>query len=162
MYKQSAMHAKRPRRISVIGSGSCDAATFETARVLGRLLAGHGFDIVCGGLGGVMAAACLGAKEAGGRTIGILPGDDPAEANAHVDVPIATGMGIARNVLVVTNGEVVVAVAGGAGTLSEIGVALKLGRPVVALGRHAGLDGVKAATTAEEAAALAAALIADV
>jgi len=153
------MSATRPRRVSVIGSGTCDAATFETARVLGRLLAGQGFEIVCGGLGGVMTAVCQGAREAGGRTIGILPGDDPGAANPFVDVPIVTGLGIARNVLVVKNGDVAVAVAGEAGTLSEIGMALKLGRPVVALGRYAGLDGVHAATSPEDAATLAASLL---
>lgn len=147
------MSTALPRRVSVIGAGTCDAATAEIARRLGRLLARQGYVVVCGGLGGVMTAVCQGAREAGGRTIGILPGDDPKAANPFVDVPIVTGLGIARNVLVVKNGEAVVAVAGGAGTLSEIGVALKLGRPVVAIGRHACLDGVTAAATPEEAAA---------
>lgn len=149
------MHASRPRRISIIGSGSCDAATAAAARTLGGLLAKRGFAIVCGGLGGVMAAACQGAREAGGLTIGILPGEDRDAANPYVDVAIATGLGIARNVLVVRNGDVAVAVAGAAGTLSEIGIALKLGRPVVALGRYAGLDGVIPADSPEQAAALA-------
>lgn len=153
------MHALRPRRVSVIGAGTCDANTFATARRLGELLARQGLDIVCGGLGGVMTAVCQGAREAGGRTIGILPGDDPAAANPFVDIPVATGFGIARNVLVVKNGEVIVAVSGGAGTLSEIGVALKIGRPVVALGHFGTLPGVRAAATAEEAAALAANLM---
>ena len=114
------MRALRPRRVSVIGAGSCDEATFEAARVLGGLLARGGFDIVCGGLGGVMTAACQGAREAGGHTIGILPGDDPAAANPFVDIPVVTGLGIARNVLVVQNGDVVVAVAGGAGKAAAI------------------------------------------
>ena len=153
------MDTARPRRLSVIGAGTCDAATFETARRVGALLAGRGIEVVCGGLGGVMTAACQGAREAGGRSIGILPGDDPAAANPFVDVPVVTGLGIARNVLVVKNGEAAIAVAGGAGTLSEIGVALKLGRPVVAIGNHAGLDGVRPATTPEQAVALAASLL---
>jgi uncharacterized protein (TIGR00725 family) len=152
------MRVSRPRRISVIGSGACDAPTSEMARILGGLLAARGFDVVCGGLGGVMTAACQGAKEAGGTTIGILPGEDPEAANPYVDVAIVTGLGIARNVLVVRNGEVVVAVAGEAGTLSEIGIALKLGRPVVALGHYATLPGVIPADTPEQAAALAEAL----
>lgn len=152
------MCVSRPRRISVIGSGSCDERTAETARTLGGLLAARGFAIVCGGLGGVMAAACRGAREAGGATIGILPGEDIGAANPYVDVPIATGLGIARNVLVVRNGLVAVAVAGAAGTLSEIGIALKLGRPVVALGHFATLPGVIAADTPEQAADLAARL----
>jgi uncharacterized protein (TIGR00725 family) len=155
------MHTARPRRISVIGSGTCDAATQETARELGRLLAERGFQIVCGGLSGVMAGVCQGAREAGGTTIGILPGDDPEAANPFVDVVIVTGMGIARNILVVRNGDMVVAVAGEAGTLSEIGIALKIGRPVIALGRYATLPGVTAATSAEEAVALVAALADD-
>jgi uncharacterized protein (TIGR00725 family) len=155
------MRTVRPRRIAVIGSGSCDAATVETARVLGRLLAERGFQVVCGGLSGVMAGACQGAREAGGTTIGILPGDDPEAANPFVDVVIVTGMGIARNVLVVRNGHAVVAVAGEAGTLSEIGIAQKIGRPVVALGRYAALSGVIPAATAREAADLVAALAGD-
>jgi uncharacterized protein (TIGR00725 family) len=149
----------RPRRIAVIGSGSCDAATAQTARLLGRLLAERGFQIVCGGLSGVMTGVCQGAREAGGTTIGILPGDDPDAANPFVDVAIATGMGIARNVLVIRNGDAVVALAGEAGTLSEIGIAMKIGRPVVAIGRFAGLDGVIPAATAREAADLVAALV---
>jgi len=147
------MRTSRPRRVAVIGSGSCDRATGRTARTLGELLAGHGFTIVCGGLSGVMAAACQGAKDAGGTTIGILPGEDPDAANPYVDVVIVTGMGIARNVLVVRNADVVAAVAGAAGTLSEIGIALKLGRPVVAIGKYATLPGVIPAATPEEAVA---------
>lgn len=152
------MCASRPRRVSVIGSGSCDPQTSRVARTLGRLLAERGYTIVCGGLAGVMEAACQGAKEAGGTTIGILPGDDPHAANPYVDIPIVTGLGIARNVLVVKNGDVVAAVAGAAGTLSEIGIALKLGRPVVAIGAYATLPGVIPAATPEEAAATVAAL----
>ena len=147
------MRTSRPKRVAIIGSGTCDAAVCRTARTLGGLLARRGFTVVCGGLSGVMAAACQGAKEAGGMTIGILPGEDPAAANAYVDVPIVTGLGIARNVLVVRNGDVVAAVAGAAGTLSEIGIALKLGRPVVAIGTYATLPGVIPAATPEEAAA---------
>jgi len=109
-----------------------------------------------------MTAVCQGAKEAGGRTIGILAGDDPAEANAFVDIPIVTGMGIARNILVVKNGEMVLAVAGGAGTLSEIGVALKIGRPVVALGHYDSLAGVHSAKSPEEAVRLVVSLLGEV
>jgi uncharacterized protein (TIGR00725 family) len=154
------MNVVRPRRVSVIGAGRCDAAVFETARTLGGLLARSGFVVVCGGLGGVMTAVCQGAREAGGRTIGILPGDDAAAANPFVDVPVVTGLGIARNVLVVKNGEAAVAVSGGAGTLSEIGVALKLGRPVVALGHFGSLEGVVPADTPQQAVALVESLLA--
>ena len=145
------MDTMRPGRISVIGSGQCDAAQYETARRVGELAARAGYEIVCGGLGGVMTAVCQGAREAGGRTIGILPGDDARAANPYVDVPVVTGLGIARNVLVVKNGDAVIAVAGGAGTLSEIGVALKLGRPVAAIGRFGGIEGVRAVSGPEEA-----------
>lgn len=155
------MNAARPRRVSVIGAGKCDAAVYQTARLLGGLLAQGGFEIVCGGLGGVMTAVCQGAQEVGGRTIGILPGDDPADANPFVDVPVVTGLGIARNVLVVKNGKAVVAVSGGAGTLSEIGIALKIGRPVVVLGHFDALDGVIAAQTPQQAALLIQTLLAD-
>ena len=153
------MTTTRPRRISVIGAASCDAATAAQAQRLGTLLATRGFEVVCGGGGGVMEAVCRGAREAGGRTIGILPGNDRDAANPHVEVVIATGLGIARNVLVVVNGDAAVAVAGGAGTLSEIGLALKLGRPVVALGHYGTLPGVKAAASPEEAAQTVAALL---
>lgn len=143
----------RPRRVSVIGAGDCGPDTAELARRLGRLLAERGFELVCGGLGGVMAAAAQGAREAGGRTVGILPGLDRNAANPYIDLPLVTGLGPMRNFLVVANGDVAVAVEGGSGTLSEIGLALKIGRPVVGLGRWAGLPGVLQAATPEEAAA---------
>lgn len=120
-------------RIAVCGAGVCDAPTYETARRVGRLLAEAGAILLCGGRGGVMEAACRGAKEAGGLTVGILPGTDPAGANPYVDLPIATGMGQARNVLLVLSAHAIIAVAGGPGTLSEIAIALKTGRPVVGL-----------------------------
>ena len=90
--------------------------------------------VVCGGLGGVMEAVCRGAQGAGGRTVGILPGDDRHQANPYVDVAVATGLGEARNVVVVRTADVVVAVGGEFGTLSEIALAIKLGKPVVGLG----------------------------
>ncbi len=138
-------------RVSVIGAGNCDAQTALTARRLGRLLAEAGYDIVCGGLGGVMRAACQGAAEAGGLTIGILPSASRDEANEFVAVAIATGLGIMRNALVVSNGEAAFAVEGGAGTLSEIAMALKTGKPVIALGQWSGLAGVIRAESPEDA-----------
>jgi hypothetical protein len=89
--------------------------------------------LVCGGRGGVMEAACRGAQGAGGVTVGILPGTDRSEANRYLDIPIATGLGEARNAIVVRTADAVIAVSGGYGTLSEIGLALKMGRPVVGL-----------------------------
>ncbi len=119
--------------IAVIGAGSPTPEIDELGEQVGRELAKRGATIVCGGLGGVMAAACRGAKSVGGATIGILPGNDRSDANPWVDVPICTGLGYARNVIVVKTGRAVVAVGGAYGTLSEIGHALVDGIPVVAL-----------------------------
>ncbi len=103
------------------------------AREVGRLLGARGAVLVCGGLGGVMEAACRGALDADGMTVGILPGGDRRDANEFVEVAIPTGMGEARNALVVRAADVVIAVAGEFGTLSEIAFALKIGRPVVGI-----------------------------
>ncbi|MFC6837068.1 TIGR00725 family protein [Halomarina ordinaria] len=135
-------------RVSVIGGSRVDGATYEAAREVGRLLGEQGHTVVCGGLGGVMEATCRGAREAGGETVGILPGTDPRHANEYVGTAVATGLGNARNVLVVLNGEGVVAVDGAAGTLSELGHALDIGRPVAGLGTHeVSLSGFEAVET---------------
>lgn len=120
--------------VAVVGAGECDADVAAQAETVGRALAQAGATIVCGGRGGVMEAACRGAKSAGGTTIGILPGVDRSVANPYIDLPIVTGMGQARNVIVVYSAEAVVAVDGSFGTLSEIAHALKAGIPVVGLG----------------------------
>jgi uncharacterized protein (TIGR00725 family) len=119
---------------------------------VGRRLAERGAVVVCGGLGGVMEAACRGAKEAGGPTVGILPGTDRAAANAFVDVAIPSGLGEGRNVLVVRAADAVVAVGGGYGTLSEIALALKAGKRVVGLDSW-DIEGVLAAADPEAAVA---------
>jgi hypothetical protein len=140
-------------RVSVIGGSSVDEETYERAREVGRLLGERGHAIVCGGYGGVMEAACRGAREAGGRTVGILKGTDPAAGNDYLDVPIATGLGNARNVLVVLNGAATIAVDGATGTLSELGLALDAGRPVAGLDAHdcSAFDGFEAVSTPREA-----------
>jgi uncharacterized protein (TIGR00725 family) len=120
--------------VAVIGSASCSQEVAAQAEAVGREIARRGAVLVCGGRGGVMEAACRGAKAEGGITVGILPGADRGEANRYVDIAIATGMGEARNAIVVRTADAVVAVSGGYGTLSEIGLALKMGRPVVGLG----------------------------
>ena len=120
--------------LAVVGSASCSAEVAALAEEVGREIARRGAVLVCGGRGGVMEAACRGAKAEGGTTVGILPGADRREANAFVDIPIATGLGEARNTIVVRAADAVVAVSGGYGTLSEIGFALKIDRPVVGLG----------------------------
>lgn len=119
--------------IAVIGAGRCSAEAAALAEAVGRALAKRGAIVVCGGLGGVMEAACRGAKSVGGLTVGILPGTSRREANPYVDIPIVTGMGEARNVLVVQSAQAVIAVHGEYGTLSEIAHALKLGIPVIGL-----------------------------
>jgi len=128
-------------RVSVIGGGTVTDEEYETARRLGELLGERGHEVVCGGRTGVMEAVCRGATEAGGHTIGILPGEDRAAANDYVETAVATGLGNARNVLVALNGDAVVAVDGGTGTLSELGHALDFGRPVAGIDTHA-VDGV--------------------
>jgi len=119
--------------VSVIGSGVAAPDADASAERVGALLAAAGAVVVCGGLGGVMAAVCRGARMAGGRTIGVLPGADAAAANPWVDVALPTGMGEARNLLVVRAGRAVIAIGGGFGTLSELAFARKLQVPVVGL-----------------------------
>jgi len=137
-------------RVSVIGGSSIDGSTADRARTVGRLLGRRGHVVVCGGLGGVMEAVCAGAAAEGGETVGILPTADRRDANDHVSVAVATGLGHARNALVVMNGDAVVAVDGGAGTLSELGYAGVFDRPVAGLGTH-DAPGVEAVDTPAEA-----------
>ncbi|WP_435093816.1 TIGR00725 family protein [Halorubrum sp. N11] len=137
-------------RVSVIGGSSVPPKTATVAGALGERLANRGHTVVCGGLGGVMEAVCRGAANAGGETIGILPTDRRSDANPHVTVPIATGMGHARNALVVLNGDAAIAVDGSHGTLSEIGLALAHGRAVAGLDTH-DVEGVEAVESPAEA-----------
>jgi uncharacterized protein (TIGR00725 family) len=120
--------------VAVVGPGTAAGETYEQAREVGRLVAGRGGIVVCGGLGGVMEAAARGAREGGGTVLGILPDEDRARANGYLSLSIVTGVGQARNLAVVCSADVVVAVGYGYGTLSEVGLALKVGRPVVSLG----------------------------
>ena len=118
----------------MVGASRASDDERATAELVGRLLAEREIVIVCGGLGGVMEAACRGARSAGGTTVGILPGDDRTDANEFVDVAVATGMGEGRNALVVRTADAVIAVGGEFGTLSEIALALRAGKPVVGIG----------------------------
>jgi uncharacterized protein (TIGR00725 family) len=124
----------KPKIIAVIGGGQCTRKEARLAEEVGRELARRGAVLVCGGLGGVMEAACRGASSEGGTTIGILPGEDSLSANPHVQIAIATGMGYARNIAVAKSARAVIAVGGSYGTLSEIGYALQGGIPVIGLG----------------------------
>jgi uncharacterized protein (TIGR00725 family) len=119
--------------VSVVGSGTATGELYEKAQEAGRLVAVRGGTVVCGGLSGVMEAAARGAAEVGGTAIGILPDEDRRQANEYLSYSIATGTGHARNLAVVCSGDVIIAVGGEYGTLSEIGLARKVGRPVVAL-----------------------------
>ncbi len=123
----------RSRQIAVIGKGAGDAELESLAEEVGRRLAEADAVVVCGGLGGVMEAVARGASQAGGSVIGIVPGDDPASANPHCTHVVASAIGSARNLAVVASGQAVIAIGGEWGTLSEIGHARQLGRPVIAL-----------------------------
>ncbi len=124
--------------ISVIGSrnheGELNAEILGIAQDVGREVALRGAVLVCGGLGGVMLEAAKGAKEEGGITVGLVPGENPDSANSYIDISLPTGMGHARNVLVAYSGDAVIAISGGLGTLSEIGFALIKGKPVIGIG----------------------------
>jgi uncharacterized protein (TIGR00725 family) len=156
---------KGARQVAVVGSGSCTEGSeaWVLAEEVGRRLAKAGATVVCGGLGGVMEAAARGAAEAGGTAIGIVPGRSIDEANPHCTHVVATDIGHARNLAVVASGEVVIAVGGEWGTLSEIGFARTIGRTVIALsswtlkgaGAMESAPGVVHASTAEKAVATA-------
>jgi uncharacterized protein (TIGR00725 family) len=137
-----------PVQVSVIGSGAEHEARGEE---VGRLLAERGCTLVCGGRGEVMAAAARGAKSAGGTTIGILPGTSRDEASEWIDHVVMTGLGNARNAVVAASGDAVIAVGGSYGTLTEIGFAKILGRPVVILEPGLQVEGVPRAATPGEA-----------
>jgi len=119
--------------IAVIGNSSCSPEEAKLAESVGELLAQRGATIICGGLGGVMEAACRGAKSKGGLTVGILPGQDSSRANPCVDIPVVTGIGEARNLAVVKSAQAVIAIGGSYGTLSEIAYALKGNISVIGL-----------------------------
>lgn len=147
------------RQIGIIGAGECSAEIAALAEEVGRGVALKGAIVITGGLGGVMEAASRGAKAAGGRTVGILPGFLREEANPYVDIAIVTGMDHARNILIVRSAEVVIAIGGGYGTLSEIALALKMARAVVGLQTWENIPGVQMTSKAEEAVVKAFALL---
>jgi uncharacterized protein (TIGR00725 family) len=140
-----------PRRyVAVCGASEATASQLDSAREVGRLLAQSGVVVINGGLGGVSGAASEGASQAGGTVVGILPGTDRTGANPHLSISLPTGMGQARNVLIVTAAESVIAIGEGWGTLSEIAVARRLGRLVVALDSWS-VDGLESVDTPREA-----------
>jgi hypothetical protein len=128
------MSKKKPAKtVAVIGASRCSDTEANLAEEVGRLLAREGVIVVCGGGGGVMEAVCRGAQSEQGFTVGILPGSDPRSGNPHLSLALPTGLGQARNALVVQAGQAVIAIGGSYGTLSEIGLALKSGRKVIGL-----------------------------
>jgi uncharacterized protein (TIGR00725 family) len=150
--------AQRAPYIAVVGPAEPDAETYALAVEAGRLIAERGAVVVCGGLGGVMEAAARGASDAGGSSLGILPGADRAQANRYLTMAVATGLGELRNALVVRCSDGVLAVGGSWGTLSEVALAQRLGRPVVSLRgwsvvdpRGAAVKGIVAAESAVQA-----------
>ncbi len=136
--------------IGVIGAGRADDETLRVAEEVGSLVARSGALLVCGGLGGVMEAAARGAKSAGGATVGILPGSSRSDANEWIDIAVATGFGEARNMAIVRTADVLIAVGGEYGTLSEIAFALKTGKRVIGLGTW-DIPGVVRAASPSEA-----------
>jgi len=132
-YRYGVTGMKEKIKISVIGGSTVGKDTYDTAFEVGCLIAQRGALLVCGGMGGVMEASCKGAKSKGGITIGILPAIDEESSNPYLDIKIPTGLGYARNALVVLAGHAVIAVDGKSGTLSEIGYALTYGKPLIGL-----------------------------
>jgi hypothetical protein len=140
-----------PKHVGVIGAGECSDQTYQLARNLGAEIGKRGWILFCGGLGGVMEAAARGCAEAGGMTVGILPGLEKAAANTYIKIPVPTGLGEGRNLLVVRASDVLISVAGGYGTLSEIALALKINKPVIGLETWEDIQGVQYVSDPHEA-----------
>lgn len=138
-------------QIGVIGAGQCSEEVVKLAEEVGREIALNKATLVCGGLGGVMEASARGAKQEGGNTVGILPGFSFEDANPFIDIPIVTGLSHARNILVVRSSHALIAIEGGYGTLSEIAIALKIGKPVVGLRTWEVSKGIITVETPQEA-----------
>lgn len=139
------------RIIGVIGGSTVDKETYKRAYMVGKLIAESGYPVVTGGLGGVMEAVSKGASDAGGIVIGILPGSSKREANPYVNIPIVTGIGEMRNVIIVKTADVLIAIDGSYGTLTEIAFALKMGKRVIGLDTEFPLEGIEIVGSPEEA-----------
>jgi hypothetical protein len=141
------------KQIAVVGGSEATREVLRLAEAVGKAVATSGAALVCGGLGGVMEAAAKGARARGGFTLGILPGGSRAEANPYVDCAVATSLGHLRNFIVVETADAVIALPGRSGTLSEIAMALTLGKPVIDLGSWR-IDGTVPASGPEDAVRL--------
>ena len=137
--------------VAVIGGRKADLAQLEMAEKIGADLAQMGLTLICGGRQGIMEAACMGANSKGGISVGILPDADPAKANPYVTVPIATGIGIARNAIIARSALCLIAIGGGFGTLSEIAFGLQFGKRVFVLADGPQIDGAHLCVTVSEA-----------
>lgn len=140
---------KRRKLISVFGGREADSLALENAELLGKAIAGNHWVLLCGGRGGIMEAVSKGCNEGGGTVVGILPGIDDSDANPYVTIPIATGIGLARNEILASACDAAVAISGKYGTLSEIGHALQYNKSVISLGSWE-IDGVIKAETVED------------
>ena len=149
------------KQIGVIGTGTCSSETRALAETVGKEIAKKGAILLCGGMGGVMEAAACGAKLEGGITLGILPGALREEANPWIDIAVLSGMGHARNALISQSSDALIAVSGEYGTLSEIALGLKMGKPVVLLESRWKIEGTESAKSPLEAVELAFRLIED-
>jgi uncharacterized protein (TIGR00725 family) len=147
------------KQIGVIGAGACGSEIKALAEMVGKEVAKRGGFLLCGGLGGVMEAAAYGAKQEGGTTLGILPGALRNEANSWIDIAVLSGMGHARNALIAQSSDALIAVNGEYGTLSEIALGLKMGKPVIVLESKWEIEGSHRAKSPEEAVELAFKLI---
>lgn len=141
--------------IGIFGGSQCTDQEYELGMEVGRLIARRGGVVVCGGLSGIMEAVCKGAYEEEGLTVGILPDDDIYSANPYVKIPIATGMGIGRNIIIVRTAQVCIAIDGRYGTLSEVAYALQLRKTVINLKFSFPIPGLLVASSAQEAVDLA-------
>ena len=140
-----------PNYVGVIGAGQCSEKIYELAREVGRGIGRKGWYLLCGGLSGVMEGAARGCSEVGGTTIGLLPGLERTLANPFIKIAIPTGLGEGRNLLIVRASDLLIAVAGGYGTLSEIALSLKTGKRVIGLETWRNIEGIQHVATPEEA-----------
>jgi len=146
------------KTIGVIGGRRVDKTLLNEAEKVGRLIAQKEIVLVCGGLSGVMEAVSRGARSAGGVTVGILPQEHKRDANEYIDIPIITGLGIGRNVIIARTADVLISIGGEYGTLSEIAFALQMGKPVIGI-RTWDIKGIIPVPNAEEAVNKALALL---
>lgn len=144
--------------IGVIGGRRVDKTLLNEAEKVGSLIAQKQIVLVCGGLSGVMEAVAKGARSAGGITVGILPQEHRRDANEYIDIPIITGLGIGRNVIIARTADVLISIGGEYGTLSEIAFALQMGKPVIGI-RTWDIKGIMPVPNAEEAVSRALALL---